>query len=233
VTQHDHQFARQPIVDRHGEVVAFELLFRAAPNAETADVVDGPAATRSVLAAHSRSPSVTTKAFVNLPRESLLDRTLFDLPPDRFGAEVLEDIADHQDVIAALDELRAAGYTVALDDFRPDPRRIELLDHTDLVKLDVQELSRVELADVARLAKKRGVTLVAEKVETIEEFEAFLELGFDLFQGYLFGVPEMVTLSPVDIEFGRRWQGLRHATTSRRHLGGWMGQPAVAGPLKP
>ena len=133
----------------------------------TADVVDGPSATRSVLAAHSRSPFVTTKAFVNLPRESLLDRTLFDLPPGRVGAEVLEDVLDHPDVMAALDELRAAGYTVALDDYRPDPRRLELLDHADIVKLDVQELSGEELAGVSRLARKRGMTLVAEKVETI------------------------------------------------------------------
>ncbi len=231
MTRHHRHFARQPIVNRRGAVIAYELLYRSELDALAADVVDGPAATRSVLAASRGDGSPRCREFVNLPREMLLDRTMLGFPPRWFGAEVLEDVVAEPAVIAALDELRGAGYTVALDDFRPDPRRTELLDHADIVKLDVQALAGDELALACGLAIARGLVLLAEKVETLAEFEALEGLGFELFQGYLFGAPEIV--SPRGPDPGWMRSRERLALPLFRPFGGWVGQRGVAGPVRP
>src|SRR5439155_23957026 len=93
-------------------------------------------------------------------------------------------------LIEAMDWHRVRGYTIACDDFAWSEDRVPLLNHVDIVKVELLGRDPADVAaDVERLAAC-GVTLLAEKVETREEFERCSELGFDLFQGYFFCKPE-------------------------------------------
>lgn len=227
---HLHHFARQPIVDRRRQAVACEVLFRADEQATEAAVVDGMAATRCVLAglaAHRQE----LRSFVNLPRRMLVERTLLGLDPVRVAAEVLEDVADDSEVLAALTDLRAAGFTVALDDFRPTSGRMGLLDHADIVKLDVRQLGLAGLTRAAGLITGRNVALLAEKVETEAEFRFCLDLGFDMFQGFLFGLPDVVALPAGGAGWARRMR--RRILSPPSGGGGWVSARSVAGPFRP
>ena len=193
---HVHHYARQPIVDRSGRVVAHEILFRADHDATGAAYLDGVAATRDVLAAldrHGRAPFGGVPAFVNLPRSLIVSGALGACDPRRIAAEVLEDVVGDDSVVDALADLRRRGFTIALDDFRPDRARMPLVEHADIVKLDVQDLG-TGLVELVRELHRSGVLVLAEKVESSREWHACVRAGFDLFQGFAIGVPVTVSV---------------------------------------
>ncbi len=190
-------FARQPIFDREGRPQAFEVLYRPAADAEHADVFDGIAATRSVLSNAMWSkpgadPLADLLAFVNLPRRFIVDRVLFGFPSDRVGAEILEDVTIDAAVIRSVRELRSVGYRIALDDFTIFDHRVGLLPYVDIVKVDIGVLWPDEVIETLDLLRRYDVSLLAEKVETAEDMERCLDLGFELFQGYYLARPEVI-----------------------------------------
>ncbi|MFH1139106.1 MAG: HDOD domain-containing protein [Pseudomonadota bacterium] len=193
--------ARQPIFDRNLNVFAYELLFRSRL-VNFFDFNDGDQASRQVIANSFlvfgiERMTVGSKAFINFTRGLLVDGYALALPPEWVVVEILEGILPDPEVLAACRELKAKGFTLALDDFVYDPVYEPLLDLADIVKVDFLISPEKERARLAKLLEKRGVTLLAEKIETRAEFEQALEMGFSLFQGYFFQKP--VTLSQKDI----------------------------------
>jgi EAL and modified HD-GYP domain-containing signal transduction protein len=193
--------ARQPICDRHRRSVGYELLFRA-HDREHALVVDDEQATAHVLVTAFADIGVrqlvgTRFAAINVSRRFLLDVDPLPFGPRNIVLELLEDQVVDPPLLARLYELRAAGYTFALDDYRWAPSSAPLLEVANMVKLDVLALGQAGTEqELARLQDFRG-RLVAEKVETEAEFERCLQLGFDLFQGYFFCRPELVEGRPI------------------------------------
>ena len=99
--------------------------------------------------------------------------------------------ADTQ-VLEALQKLKHAGYTIALDDFRLSDKKLQLLEFADIVKLDMMALDREQLQQHVNELQHRGHTLLAEKVETFDDLEFAKQLGFHLFQGYFLERPQPV-----------------------------------------
>jgi EAL and modified HD-GYP domain-containing signal transduction protein len=108
--------------------------------------------------------------------------------------EILETVAFDARLVRRLSELRRAGFQVALDDVSElsDGLR-SVLPHTDMVKIDFLVTPRPSLPALAAAVRAAGKTLIAEKVETREDFALASELGFDLFQGYFFARPQVLT----------------------------------------
>lgn len=190
------QVGRQPIYDRTMTIQAWELLYRA-PGATRAEVQNPGRATAEVLVSATLDIGLdhlvgTQPAYINFPPELLTSRFQPPLNPARVVIEVLEGTAPVEELLQGLANLRAQGFRIALDDFDIRTESALLLDHADIVKVDVREHSPEELAaSVARL-RQYPVQLVAEKIETQEELEICRNLGFDLFQGYLLQRPETV-----------------------------------------
>jgi EAL and modified HD-GYP domain-containing signal transduction protein len=204
----DTYFARQPILDRRRNVCAYEVLYRGGPNSSVAGVIDGQSATAQVLASAFSDldlPDLLAgkPGFVNLPRETVLERALLSFPPSRVAAEILEDAEIDAQLIEAIRELRTLGYRVALDDFTLQDGRNALLPFADIVKVDLQLLTSEELGLTASVLRSMGITMLAEKVETAEEFDQCARLGFELFQGYFFARPELVSGRRLDEGRGR------------------------------
>lgn len=204
----DTYFARQPILDAQRAVRAYEVLYRSGPHAVSAGNPDGNEATAEVLAgafSDVELPDLLSglPGFVNLPREFLIDRSLLAFPPDRVGAEILEDVTADPEVVNALSELRSLGYQIALDDFRLGDGRNELLPLADIVKVDVLAIDEAELEHTAQVLRAIDITMLAEKVETVADFERCRKLGFELFQGYFFARPELVAARRLDEGRGR------------------------------
>lgn len=190
--------ARQPIYDRHLRVGGYELLFRPDAGAGDARVVDGDRATSEVISTGIVDIGLerlvgTVPAFINVTARFLQG----DLPlPQRKGQivlEVLEDIPIDEALVARLRALSRAGYRLALDDFLFRPGCEALLPMVDYVKLDVLALGEDALAEYVTRLRPYGALLIAEKVETHEVMTRCAELGFDLFQGYFFCRPKIIT----------------------------------------
>ena len=191
------QIARQPIFDRNMQVYAYELLFRATQDSEQFDGTESTSATTQVIAHAYLGIGLENvlsgrKAFVNFDRR-LLTGTLHSILPSKdIVIEVLESVEADPEVVAACRNLQAEGYTIALDDFVSRPETEPLTEFARVIKVDVQATSRAEQQRMLRAYKPRGIAMLAEKLETQEEFRWALDAGYDYFQGYFFARPVIV-----------------------------------------
>ncbi|WGS51321.1 EAL domain-containing protein [Paraburkholderia sp. D15] len=188
---------RQPILDRHGALSAYELLFRAGAH-NYAEVTDDAQATAQVVARAIGGIGVqaalgTHRGFVNIDRALLFNDIVHLMPPERFVLEILETVKFDAQLGRRLAELRRAGFQVALDDVvELSDDVLAALPYADIVKVDFLLTERAALPKLASMLRAQGKTLIAEKVETREDFELARDLGFDLFQGYFFARPQVL-----------------------------------------
>ena len=193
---HQYLIARQPIVDRELRLVGYELLYRRSEDQPHA--VSGHMATAQVLSTSLSETSLkeltgNSTAFINMTREAILNMDQLSLPKERVVFEILEHVEIDSQLRAKIEELVAAGYRFALDDFNLDGLHNELIDIAYVVKVDVLELDQASIRKHVERLREYPVVLIAEKVESWEEYEYCKSLGFDLFQGYFFARPQLVT----------------------------------------
>jgi EAL and modified HD-GYP domain-containing signal transduction protein len=193
----DALVARQAIFDRDRRVYGYELLFRSIPGLNEFDGTEGGHATRQVLANSLLVIGLenlvgTKKAFVNFGRGPLLQGWHASLPRENTVIELLETVEPDAEVLEACRKLRKEGYQIALDDFVFRPGCEALLDIADLIKIEIQSIPRPEQKLLVRSSKARGLRVLAEKVETHEEFDWARLAGYDYFQGYFFARPVLM-----------------------------------------
>ncbi|MCP4595450.1 EAL and HDOD domain-containing protein [Neptuniibacter sp.] len=189
--------ARQPIFDKDLNTIAYELLYRDAEGSGPGIPFNGTQATAEVLL-HAYSSILqngkvkTLPAFINFNADWLYNGNLPALKPEALVLEVLEDVSLTDDILQRMRLITDAGYRLALDDFIYDESWNPALQLAKIVKIDIQQLSPAQLIRHIGELKKHNVTLLAEKVETHQEFEYCKSLGFKLFQGYFFCHPQLV-----------------------------------------
>ncbi len=197
--------ARQPIFDRKQQLYAYELLFRAERNGTSFDGHDAASATTQVIAHTLLGIGLEKllcgrKAFINLDRSLLLHGLFSMLPREDIVLEVLETVEADDEVLAACRKLQQQGYTIALDDFECRPETEPLTRFADIIKVDLRATPRPEQERMLHAYRSRGIRMLAEKVETRDEFEWAWRAGYDYFQGYFFARPAIVSgtqISPV------------------------------------
>ena len=192
---------RQPIYGRSIDVFAYELLFRS-NEINQASFMDGDAATAQVMLNTFVEIGLDRivdhhLAFINLTRDFVLGNYCVALPKDRVVLEVLENMDVDEELMEALQRLSGLGYRIALDDFVYHESLRPLVELADIIKVDVLELDRETVMQHVEILRQYPVKLLAEKVETHEEFEFCLDLGFDYFQGYFFCKPKVISAKPM------------------------------------
>ncbi len=192
---HDTFLARQPIVDGKHNLIGYELLFRGSSHSTTANVDDAYQAGLNVMAATLFDMGTEwllkgKLAFVNMDEATLMSDFVSLLPPQKIVIEILETVEASPELLARLDELKAAGFRFALDKYRPGANVDMLLPYATYIKLDVAELGQAGTAEALKGLYKLPARLVAEKVESREVFDWCQSLGFHFFQGYYFAHPE-------------------------------------------
>ena len=186
--------ARQPIMDMRGRVHGYELLFRSGP--EAAFRGDGDLATRTMLdntvIYGLEKLTGGLPAFVNCTSESLTEDLVHVLPPGMTVLEILENLEPTPRLIDACRKLKSSGFRLALDDFVWKPAFEPLVEIADYIKVDIALTGAEERK--ALISRLSGVTvaLVAEKVETQEEYKRTCAEGFNFFQGYYFCRPVLM-----------------------------------------
>ncbi len=172
---------RQPILDRDQRLYAYELLFRNG-STNAAEVTDGVQATATVIANAFAELGVEAalgdcRGFINVDEQFLFSDLLELLPRQSVVLEILETVPPTPAVIERCKALKAAGFTLALDDvIQLEPQYAELLAQIDVVKVDIQPLSRIQLMQLAMKLKPTGKLLLAEKVDSREQMEQCLKL---------------------------------------------------------
>ena len=188
---------RQPIFDRKLNVTAYELLFRSSEK-NSADVIDGDSATYQLLANAFIEIGLDKiigrhDAFINATRNFIVGAYPLPIPIERVVIEVLEDIEINNELVEALKQLSNKGYRIALDDFVYHESLKPLVKIADLIKIDILALDRPTIIEHVKILRKLGIKkLLAEKVETQDEYDFCETLGFDYFQGYFFAQPKII-----------------------------------------
>jgi EAL and modified HD-GYP domain-containing signal transduction protein len=200
---------RQPIHDRSGAVVAYELLFRGTRTAQSAGKSDAYATTQVILNAFQEfglEQIVGDKrCLLNMTREFLVGDLPLPFEPGRVVLEVLETVEIDEEVIAGVAALAARGFPIALDDFVWGNGHERLLGLASCVKLDVLDVPLEETEKAVHDVRRYPhIKLLAERIETREQLDALMNLGFDLFQGHIFARPQTLTAVSVNPSRMRR-----------------------------
>lgn len=192
-------YARQPILNAQGAVYAYELLFRQGPEAEFRG--DGDEATKAMLdnTVVYGLDRLTggLPAFVNCTREALTSRLVEVLPPSLTVLEILETVEPTPELLTACERLKDRGFALALDDFIWRPDYEPFVEIADYIKVDFALSDSNQRRALMKRIKSKRLKMLAEKVQTREEFEQACAEGFTLFQGYYFCKPALVQKSDI------------------------------------
>jgi EAL and modified HD-GYP domain-containing signal transduction protein len=188
--------ARQAILNRDKELFAFELLFRDGDNNCFPDIPPDEATSKILTDSHLdlglEDISAGKPVFINFHQDTLLYRFPTSLDPKKVVIEVVETVKPTPELVQACKTIKALGYTIALDDYDFDPKWDVLLPYTDIIKVDIVECDEQTLMNNIGKYVDSKIKLVAEKIETMQDFEKYRDLGFDYFQGYFFARPEII-----------------------------------------
>jgi EAL and modified HD-GYP domain-containing signal transduction protein len=180
--------ARQPIYDSAMAVVAFELLYKTAPGAGQPELLDpGQAALRAISSAALDigldKLAGELPVHITFPAELLVDVPQLPLPPGRVVVQVLEETLTQPKALVGIQALRSRGHAIALEGYSRPASDPALLACFSTVKLRISQREPDELTRLVRTLKSRGLKLIAAGVETVEQFEQCIALGFEGFQG--------------------------------------------------
>lgn len=196
--------ARQPILDINKKLYGYELLFRDSIDNVFPDI-DGDEATSKMIEASKFNMGISEftsnkPAFINFTLETLSQGYPEMLTNEEVVIEVLETIKPGKKLLGLCKDLHSKGYIIALDDYEHQSVWTHFYPFIKMIKIDIQKTKFDEIKLVIDAIKDHPhIELLAEKVETYQEYEQAQELGFKYFQGFFFAKPEMVktkSLSP-------------------------------------
>jgi EAL and modified HD-GYP domain-containing signal transduction protein len=189
--------ARQPILDREKKVFAYELLFRDGKTNCYPDVVRDEVTSKLIAKNHLTlgldEISCNKKTFINFQSETLFNGFPSSLDPENVVIELVEGTFSHDDLLGICKQVKKLGYKLALEDYRLDPKTKAFLPYVDIVKVNTLRSNCDTIAQSVHRYLDANVQLIAEKVETQQDFANYRDMGFDYFQGYFFARPESVT----------------------------------------
>ena len=196
--------ARQPILDANKNLYAYELLFRDSID-NVFPEIDGDEATSKMIEASKFNMGISDftgskPAFINFTLETLIQGYPEMLTNEEVVVEILETIKPGKKLLSICKDLHSKGYTIALDDYEHQSVWSYFYPFIKIIKVDIQQTDFEEIKQIITAIKEHPhIELLAEKVETYQEYEQALQLGFKYFQGFFFAKPEMVktkSLSP-------------------------------------
>ncbi|MDA8134122.1 MAG: HDOD domain-containing protein [Desulfobacteraceae bacterium] len=191
--------ARQPVFTSEKKLFGYELLFRLGLENYFPESVDGNTATSNLLSNiffpfDFKAILCGKPGLINFTANMILQRMPLLLPKEHFIIEVLEDVEPDEALISSLSVLNKKGFTIALDDFVYHQKLRPMIELSHIIKFDIQATPLKSLDVILQMMKSDyKIRFLAEKVETYAEFEQAKEMGFDLFQGYFFSKPEVLS----------------------------------------
>lgn len=189
--------ARQGIYNIENELYAYELLYRKnnkqnqCRNSESSDYEDTldlihhfkqigklKILQESIGFFNVNYRFLNSKKYLELPKNSILELMDFDINEIELR-EIIESV-------------KKDGFRIALDDLLYEHLNNDLIEVSDIVKIDYIDNTFSEIEEMVKKLKPTGVVFLAEKIESLEMYNHAVELGFELFQGYYFSRPEIL-----------------------------------------
>ncbi|MDQ7056856.1 MAG: HDOD domain-containing protein [Persephonella sp.] len=188
---------RQPILDKNKRIVAYEILYRKRIES-FAHIEDENQATSRVIVnifnnIGLRNITGGKITFINVNTDLLFHKIFDFIQAENLVVEILENTPAEEKLISRIKELKSRGFCFALDDFVETEDTQRLLPYVDYVKIDLFQIEEEHLPELVNKLKDRGKVLVAEKVESYDTFRKVFSMGFDMYQGYFFARPSIIS----------------------------------------
>lgn len=211
--------ARQPIFMRNKKVLGYELLYRSGVQ-NYYEHLNGDQATSDVI---TNSFSIIgmdiltggKRAFVNFTQNLLKKEIVTLVPPNSTVVEILEDVIPDGEIIEVCRKLKKSGYMLALDDFASYHQITPLIDLADIIKVDFLKATPEFRRALPQILGNDKIKFLAEKVETLSDYQEALDSGYSYFQGYYFSKPEIFSgqdLAPYKMNYLRIIQEVNHSS---------------------
>lgn len=189
--------ARQVIVDQRQKSFAYELLYRNSLG-NSSEGLRGDAGVKelvSTLSLDFKTEELTlgNRAFIYLPRVALMSDAIMFLEASQYVFEITEDVRYDNELVARIEFLRTKHYQFALGNYTgtQDFSRIEK--SITYIKVNFKETPLAKQKEIVYEYKKRKrKRLLADKIDTEEEFLQAKELDYDLYQGGFFAHPQLI-----------------------------------------
>lgn len=194
--------ARQPIFDKNNKAIAYELLYRRNSLSNYYDESDADKATLEVIRNSYFIIGIDKvaggkKAFINFT-ENLMNLDIISfIPPKTTVIEILESVVPSVELEEKCLKIKEKGYKIALDDFVFSSKYINLIKYADIIKVDFKQSKLHKNKKAMDEIKALGIKLVAEKLETLEDYKEAVNNGYDYFQGYYFCKPAILSSKEV------------------------------------
>lgn len=217
--------ARQPIFTKSKEIYAYELLYRNNNNNGFPNI-DGDIATADVIINSFINIGIDELAngkpcFINFTEKLLHSKVPTYFKPTQIVVEILESVAIDLSLLEICKELKSKGYKIALDDFvlrLDNPFTLKVLEYIDIIKVDYRETTIQMRRAIEEIALRYRIKLLAEKVETFEEFALAVKNGYEYFQGYFFSKPFIISSNDVPDYFQNYLLIINHLSTNEPDL---------------
>jgi len=198
----DVYIARQPIFDSHMNIFGYELLYRRNNENYFIEMDDDQATSEliinSFLIFGLDDLTDGKKALINFSKDMINSEIPYLLPKENVIFEILEREETTQATVEACEKLRALGYRLALDDFVIDDSFLPLVEKVDIIKVEYPSVSyEDQKAFINKYRRKSKMKFLAEKIETREDYQRAVEIGYDYFQGYFFSKPAIVNTKEI------------------------------------
>ncbi|MES1044587.1 hypothetical protein BLX88_02305 [Bacillus obstructivus] len=200
--------ARQPIFNIDNRVVSYELLYRN-DNVNSFPNIDGDQATADVIINSFFNIGIDNLSsglpcFINFTENLLKHKVPTYFSPRDIVIEILENVTPSRELVEICRELKKLGYKIALDDYifySNNLYSLELLKFVDIVKIDFMNTNKIERKEIEKIIQSFNIKLLAEKVETKEQFEEAKQNGYTYFQGYYFSQPVIISTFDIPASF--------------------------------
>lgn len=195
--------SKQKIFDTKNQVFAYDLVFKDDLNKTTS--ISSHTKETSKLIINSitnkeldRFLGRKTLAFVNINEEAFAKGILDILDKDRFILNIAEDINLTQEVVAKIVQYRKRGFRFSLEHFDSSAKMTakfsKLFNYIDIIKIDTALSASENLEKVISRFKDTRTKLLAQNIESKEDYTKCVTLGFDYFQGFYLNKPDIIEI---------------------------------------
>lgn len=195
--------SKQKIFDNRNEVYAYELVFKDSSN-NTTGFSDSVKETSQLIISSVTSTELdkllgkNTLAFVNVDDVTLTKGILDVLDKERFVLNILETINLTETVISKIIQYRKRGFRLSIEHFDSSADMIKkfsrLFNFIDIIKMDTALSQPQNLEKVMKKFQGTRIKMLAQHIETREDHRKYLDMGFDLFQGYYLDKPDTIEI---------------------------------------
>ena len=190
---------RQTILNRRQDICGYELLFRSS-DSNKAVIHDNMMATASVIHYAFTELGLNKalgkhKGFINIDQSFIYDELIDLLPSNQIGIELIGKFDNQEKLIERLNHLKNLGFTLTIDDFTDYESNKNILPLADIIKLDAITINEEVIAHYVKTLKTLypKLQICAKRVGDREQAQRLYDMGIDLFQGFFFGQPEIIS----------------------------------------